>query len=237
MTRRAAWLPALLLPLLLASCQPQPVPETEAPSSPPAEPWPTVAYDAGDPHTWRVRQGGSRVDIVVRRAGPLARFGHDHVLSTQAIDGWLRWDPDNPGASRGDLRVAVAHLEVDASDARARHELAGDPSADDIEGTRENLLEQVLIGSHWPWVVIELDRLASDDDRWRVAARLLLNGQSADYTVPVTVAYQANALVAAGRFTVVPSRHGIEPFSVLGGALSVADEVAIHFEIRARHEP
>ncbi|MDX1379657.1 MAG: YceI family protein [Xanthomonadales bacterium] len=234
--RRAAG----LLCVLLAACQPQPVPDTSAPQPPPSQAsadWPPVAYQADDAHTWRVQPGDSRVDLVVRRAGPLARFGHDHVLSTTAVEGWLRWNPEAPGSAHGDLRVAVAELDVDAPAARARHDVDGDPSADDIQDTRENLQREVLRAGQWPHVIVRLGPAERADGHWRVTTRVVLNGQAADYEVPVSIETDGRTLVAAGTFDVLQSRHGIEPFSVLGGSLSVADAVTVVFDLRAEGQP
>ena len=229
-----------MLCVLLAACQPQPAPEAPVPASTPSQDsgdWPPVLYDPDDSHTRQVQPGDSRVDLVVRRAGPLARFGHDHVLSTDAIEGWLSWDPGAPGTARGDLRVAVTELEVDPPAARARHHVQGDPSADDIEGTRQNLLREVLLADQWPYVTVQLGAVQPSGSQWRTTAEVSLNGQSADYDVPVSIADEGQALVASGTFDVHQSRHGIEPFSVLGGGLAVADEVTVHFTIRAAATP
>lgn len=234
--RRFPW----MLCALLVACQPQPADESPTPRpvpEPAAARWPPVPYDGNDPHTWRVQPGDSRVDLVVRRAGPLARFGHDHVLSTTAVEGWIKWNPGEPESARGDLRVAVTGLDVDPPEARRRHDVAGDPSPADVEGTRENLQREVLLAEQWPHVLVQLDSPERTGDRWRVAADLVLNGEPARYPVSVSVETGERNLRARGQFTVAQSRHGIEPFSVLGGSLSVADEVTVQFDIQARPPP
>ena len=51
--------------------------------------------------------------------------------------------------------------------------------------------------------------------------------------MPLSVEMQGNALVARGSFRILQSDFGIKPFSVAGGAIQVADEVEVAFEIRA----
>ena len=63
---------------------------------------------------------------------------------------------------------------------------------------------------------------------------LELAGQRVQQTVPVTVELSAAELAVAARFRVRQSDFGIEPFSVMGGALSVADEVDVALRILAR---
>ena len=51
--------------------------------------------------------------------------------------------------------------------------------------------------------------------------------------VPLTVARKTDAVTASGAFRIRQSDFGITPFSVGGGALQVADEIEVLFEIRA----
>ena len=69
----------------------------------------------------------SNVVIEVRRAGSLARLGHDHVVAGYDIRGFIR--PD----------------EFDTQ-----------PSADAIEGTRRNMLGRVLDAERFPFAVVDV---------------------------------------------------------------------------------
>jgi hypothetical protein len=52
--------------------------------------------------------------------------------------------------------------------------------------------------------------------------------------VPVTARVNADSVTAHGNFVILQSELGIEPFSIMGGAIAVADEVEVRFDIVAR---
>ena len=224
----------LLCVILLAGCQPSPQPSDEQPIATAA--WPPHDYRgaaANGMPVWRVVPGASRVDLVVRREGPLARFGHDHVISANAIHGWLL-APTKSLRARGDLRISVEQLVIDPREARARHDVVGNPSQDDIEGTGKNLHAGVLQSNKWPYVIVALNELRGGDSGQTVLLSLTLNGRTQSQRVPVTIRQSGLLFTAVGELTITQSDHGIKPFSVLGGGLRVADEVRVFFNLVAQ---
>ncbi len=119
----------------------------------------------------------TRIDVVVRRDGPLARFGHDHVVTVGEPDGFLLFDDTGPD-SRADLRFRLDKLVVDSAEARARHELDTDPDAADIEGTRENLLEHVLDARQWPWATLGLTGFERQEDHYSAMLTVAISGSA-----------------------------------------------------------
>ena len=91
----------------------------------------------------------------------------------------------------------------------------------------------------------EFERLAATDPKTLTdlerAARFLylqkvaFGGMivSRSFAVPVQVRVEAATLEASGTFELRQSDFGIEPFSVLGGALRVEDRLDVSFELRA----
>ena len=121
---------------LVGACHVPPRQPAPAPAAPPA-----VAAPGGP--AYRIDPARSELRILVYRAGALARFGHNHVLISRALDGEVRLAA--PGVFIGgtfDASLAVASFAVD--EPAARHdegaEFATEPSATDVEGTRRNLL-------------------------------------------------------------------------------------------------
>ena len=55
--------------------------------------------------------------------------------------------------------------------------------------------------------------------------------------VPVEFEISEHALHATGTLRLRQTDFGIDPFSVLGGALTVQDELALTFEVRADRVP
>src|ERR1700730_6173533 len=88
----------------------------------------------------------SELRLLVYRAGPMARLGHNHVILNRAVGGWVDAAARLESASFS-LYVPVADFIVD--DARARSEEGQEFSAEVPEeaksGTRRNMLGAALL--------------------------------------------------------------------------------------------
>ena len=139
--RRAALCVVVVVALLATACAPRrDVAEPAAPGDL------QVGYyrDAiarGEP-VFRIDGAASLVTVYVYRDGPLARLGHDHVVASRDVRGFAA-APTDPARARADLRMPVATLIVDAADLRAAAGFESEPAADDIAGTRENMLKSL----------------------------------------------------------------------------------------------
>jgi hypothetical protein len=225
----------LLLSALLCACQPQPQPaDTLAPAAAPSE-WPGFDYADSDTASGTVFVLDplvTRIDVVVRRDGPLARFGHDHVVTVGEPDGFLLFDDTGPD-SRAALRFRLDNLVVDSAAARARHELDTDPDAADIERTRENLLEHVLDAGQWPWATLGLTGFERQEDHYSAMLTVAISGSAYSGRQPFRLHRAGERVRVDGFFILRQTELGIEPFSALGGGLRVADPLEIHFRIEA----
>src|SRR5258706_2590634 len=136
--RRIA-LAASALALLLAGCAE--LLRIEAPSAPPPE-FPEGYYQqavkTGKP-VYRIDPAQSLIVIEVRRSGSLARLGHDHVVASHDVIGYVA-----PGEGRADLYVALARLVVDEPELRKEAGVGTQPPASDIQGARSHMLGDVL---------------------------------------------------------------------------------------------
>jgi polyisoprenoid-binding protein YceI len=205
---------------------------------PTAEPPPAVtARDAvpAGARAFDVDPDASVATLRVYRAGPFARFGHNHVITSTAESG-VAWVAGDPGQSGFVVRVPVAGLVVDdpAARAAAGPDFPGEVPADAREGTKRNMLRpEVLDGDRYPEIVVRADALGGNWERAVAEARITLRSETRSLPVPLSVEMQGKALVARGSFRIRQSDFGIKPFSVAGGAIQVADEVEVAFEIRA----
>src|SRR6266581_9541682 len=147
---RRAGLAAALFALMLGACAP-PVRERAPAAAPPAD-FPEAHYQEvlaqGRP-VFRVDPRESLVAIEVRRGGSLARVGHDHVVASHEVGGYVA-----PDEGRADLVVALARLAVDEPALRAEAGFDTQPTESDIEGTRANMLEKVLEAEKFPFALI-----------------------------------------------------------------------------------
>lgn len=183
---------------------------------------------------YRIDATRSDVRILVYRAGPLARLGHNHVLRVRGLEGEVS-RPAGPAAARFALSFPVAELAIDEPAARREEgeEFAVDPSAEDIAGTRRNLEgPAVLDAARHP--AIRLEGSADPDGAGLVAhCRIRVRDRTIDVDVPVALSTAPAEIVVAGGFAVTQAALGLVPFSVGLGALRVRDELQIRFRLVA----
>ena len=224
--------------LALSSCTGPTI--IQAPATAPAQPSSSVAPpSSADPFAAfeQARSAGqevlaidhvkSVVAITVRRGGTLARLGHDHVIASHALDGYVA-----PGMQKAVLRFKLSEMAVDEAPLRAQAGLPPPPSADAIFATRRNMLEHVLEAEKYPWLLVQAEQAPGNPAL--LNADITLHGQTRRYSVPVTLERKDGALRATGAFNVKQTDFGIKPFSVMGGAMVVQDQVELRFDISAR---
>ena len=221
---------ALVVAGLLAGCA-SPVPRpADGAGEQPAE-FPGAYYlqaaASGQP-VYEVDPASSLVVIEVRRGGTLAHLGHDHVVASHDVRGYLA-----PAAGRADLYVRLDRLVVDERDLRAEAQFDTQPSDEAIAATRANMLEKLGSGRH-PWALIAARDVASDATGFRMNAALTLNGSTRVLDLSPQIVLAAGEIGVDGRVVLEQTNFGITPFAILGGALRVQDQVSVRFRIRAR---
>ncbi len=217
--------------LLLAACARQVLlPATPAPDLP--ADFPLSHYEqaaAAGATVFRLDPAHSLAVITVRRGGALARLGHDHVVASHDLAGFVALDQ-----LQGDLYLPVARLRVDEVELRKEAALDTQPSAGDIAGTHQNMLDKVLEVTSYPWIRLHVRAADLKQDGVRLTVALTLHGVTRELQVPASVTVTDSELKVSGQFELEQSAFGIAPFSVLGGALQVLDRVALRFQISAR---
>lgn len=203
--------------LAISACSTSPPPpSTATPDAAPAL--------AATQQAHRIIAGESLVAITVRRGGPLARMGHDHVIATRQLEGFI-----DLAKGHTELRFRLDQLQVDEPAMRKEAGLDTQPSPDAIEGTRRNMFNKVLQAAAHPWVAVRAERNGEFLD-----AQVTLHGITRNYRVPLQLKENGAELEARGSFTARQSDFGITPFAVFGGALAVKDEMELRFAISAR---
>lgn len=232
--RLALAVPAVLILAVLGSaCQSRPGGSVATPAAATQRTWPDHDYAAAvnDGAVYRLDPRGTQVDILVRRDGPLARFGHDHVISVRDPQGFLLLAEPASG-SRADLRFAVQELGVDEPAARQRRGLDAGPDAAAVAGTRDNLLQHVLDAARWPWVTVSLSAFSRQGEHWSADVVIDINGQRYSSRQPFRMRPVEAVPVVEGILVLRQSELGVQPFSALGGGLRVADPLEIHFRLQ-----
>lgn len=226
---RAIRVAAIFAALLLSACAPEVSQRARVPE-------PAAEAAAGRYYAQLARAGqpvleiepGSLLVIEVRRGGTLAQLGHDHVVASHGVHGFVA-----PQEGRADLYLRLDELSVDESELRAAAGFDTHPSASDIAATRENMLGKVLRVEEHPFAIISMKRIGSDEKPAHLQASVTLNGVTRVLTIEALIEAAADRLRVTGQTTIVQSDFGLAPFSILGGAIQVRDAVTVRFDIEA----
>lgn len=168
----------------------------------------------------------SLVTIEVRRGGPLARLGHDHLVASHDVRGDVL-----PSEGRADLYLPLTRLTVDEAALRTEAGMDTQPSQEAIDGTRRNMLDKVLEAERYPHAMVRIARDAGKPDMLKAA--VTLHGQTRTYDVPAHIENRQGRMVVSGHIAMAQTDFGIAPFSVLGGALQVQDRLEMRYRIVA----
>jgi len=178
----------------------------------------------------------SELRLLVYRAGPMARLGHNHVILNHAVGGWVD-AAGRPESASFSLYVPVADFIVD--DARARSEEGQDFSAEVPDeaksGTRRNMLSgAVLDAERFPVITLTSAGIARAPEGNLVATLTVgVAGHESILAVPFTVEISADRIAAAGSVVLRQSELGLTPLSVMLGALRVQDDITVKFRFVA----
>jgi hypothetical protein len=215
--------------------------------------------DQGAPGTtYRVDETQSELRILVYRAGPLARLGHNHVVVNRRLRGAVNV-AGAAGAASFWLSVPSSAFDVD--DARARAEEGADFAAavpDDAKsGTLQNMLSAaVLDAAEFPAITVRSVAVASPQaadapgasgsigatgatgaeqaTRTMVASVTIgVAGHESTIDVPFALQMESGRLLATGTLELRQSALGLTPYSLMLGALQVQDQITVKFKIVA----
>ena len=182
----------------------------------------------------------SELRLLVYRAGPMARFGHNHVILNRAIGGWVD-AAVRPESASFSLYVPATDFIVD--DAQARSEEGQDFSAEVPEdarsGTRRNMLSAALLDAeHFPVITLTSAGITRAPEGNLVATLTIgVAGHESVLAVPFAVEISSDRISAVGSAVVRQSDLGFTPFSVMLGALQVQDDITVRFRFVATAVP
>jgi polyisoprenoid-binding protein YceI len=164
--------------------------------------------------------------LEVRRAGAFARLGHDHVVASHDVKGYVE-----PDAGRADLMLRLDELSVDEAPLRAQAGFDTQPTPDDIAGTRHNMLTKVLETDRYPQALIHITRMRGADV---LNVAITLHGTTRSFEVPATIDMNADGITVTGTMHFNQTDFGIVPYAILNGAIQVQDRLDLRFRIVAK---
>jgi hypothetical protein len=234
MPRKLDALARLAILVLLTGCPTRP---TAPPSRTPEAAAPRPLH-LGRPYDVVAAQ--SLLTVLVYRAGPLARAGHNHVIASHELTGTVYVTAD-PARSSCEVHVPVGSFTVDEPELRAREgsesEFPAEVPQSARDGTRTNMLsEAVLDAMHYPAVNITCLQLESAPTP-AARVRIALRGRDTTVAVPVKYSLGPLELSADGELALKQTELGLTPFTALLGALQVQDEMRIRVHLVARAAP
>jgi len=198
------------------------------------------AHPAAGIPAYRIDASQSELRLLVHRAGPMARLGHNHVILNRAVTGWVE-GVDSPGSESFSVRVPVADFVVD--DSRARAEEGLDFSAEVPEeaklGTRRNMLGTALLDAgRFPDITLISNAITpargmAGPGNLVATVAIDVAGHRSTLQVPFKLERSADRLIASGVVVLRQSAMGLTPISVMLGALQVQDEVTVKFKFVA----
>lgn len=204
--------------------------------SPPVQPAPPAATtDQRGVTLYEVNPQASIVHIFVYRAGALARFGHNHVISVRSLNGRI-WIHPTVSKSGFELSFPVEQMAVDEPQARraAGSDFQAEVSASDREGTRANMLRtEVLDAAHYAQISLKSVTIAGSAQQPQVTVRITIRNVARELVIAPVMSLKAGQLTVSGQFDILQSQFGIEPFKAALGALAVQDRLHIEFTLIA----
>lgn len=151
--------------------------------------------------------------------GSAARMGHRLTIAMRSWLGTVEVAGDEPTAV--EVTVDLNSLDV----------LTGEGGMTPLSGTEKTLVRNNALKSlqakRFPQATFRSTAIERSADGWRLTGTLDLSGQSHDQTVVVHVAQDSADLQITGEAVVRHSDHRIKQFSMLMGAMKVADEVRV----------
>jgi polyisoprenoid-binding protein YceI len=173
---------------------------------------------------WELTPADGELHILTGVDGRAAKMGHRLTLAMTSWRASVQWDGGD--AADADLTVDVDSLSV----------LGGEGGLTPLTGAekgvcRSNALKS-LDAKKFPQIRYTASRISKTPDGYRLDGTVEIHGTSRPQTVDVKVADSGDATELSARVPVKQTDFGVKPFSLMMGALKVADEVTIAFSAK-----
>jgi YceI-like domain len=221
---------AVVMVLALASCAAPHPRRVTVPSIIPGEASLAALPHPGD---YQIDSGRSELRLLVYKAGPLARLGHNHVIVNRAVTGHAQIGEDIASTSFS-LSAPASGFTVDEAQSRSEEgdDFPGEIPEDAKEGTRHNMLSAaVLNAAQFPDITVSSAALSGSLQSLTAEVEIRAAGHSSRISVPLTLQGDVQHPVATGSTEVRQTALGLAPYSLFGGALQVQDAMQLKFKI------
>lgn len=171
--------------------------------------------------SWSLDPGCGELRVLTGVAGPAAAMGHRLTIDVRSWRASVRWRGTTP---------AAAELSADTDSLAVVKGEGGVTPLTPPERAlaRSNALKS-LDAKKYPLITFHAEKISKIAEGYRLAGTLEIHGTSRPQTVDVRVEEHGDRWSMTARVAVMQSDFGVKPYSLMMGALKVADEVTIDF--------
>ncbi len=178
----------------------------------------------------------SWIRVLVYRTGMLSGLGHNHVISSHDVEGFIEC-ADPLTDSLANLKFSAESLVVDDQKLRTLEgkDFFSKPSARDIKRTRKNMLGRKLLDAeNFEEIVIQTTRLSGEPEALRVAANVIIGDRENPVEFVATAEFSGNQLIVTGTAELSHKDLGLKTFSAALGMIKVHENMTIRFFLVAK---
>lgn len=151
--------------------------------------------------------------------GSAARMGHRLTIALRSWQAVVDWDGEHPAAV--EVTIQLDSLEV----------RRGEGGMTPLTGAEKALIRSNALKSlrakQFPEAVFRSTEIGGEGTSYRLSGTLAVSGQTQDQNVEVRVDAEGEVWHISGEAHVRHTDFGIKQYSMLMGAMKVADEVAV----------
>lgn len=181
---------------------------------------------ADTPQTWHLDQSDGRLLVRTGVAGRAAKMGHRLTIAMKRWEATVGWSGSEPA----ELAMTV---DVDSMQVVGGEGGVTPLSASEKLLARSNALK-VLDSKHFPQITFQSSVIDRTESGYRLTGTVQIHGKARDCVVDLSVEGAGDTW---RMFTDVVIRHtdfGVKPYSMLMGAVKVADAVTVSFTAERR---
>lgn len=170
---------------------------------------------------WSLDASSGELRILTGVAGPAAKTGHRLTIAMQSWQATVHWQGDEPQTA--ELIVDVDSLEVLKGEGGVAPFLGPEKGV-----ARSNALKS-LDAEKFPQIRFTTDDITPTAGGYRLSGAVEIHGKRRPQVVDLNVGEKGKSWTMSAQVRLTQSEFGVKPFSLLMGAVKVADEVTIDF--------
>ncbi len=171
--------------------------------------------------SWSLDPSCGELRVLTGVAGPAAKMGHRLTIEIRSWRVSVRWRGTIPTAAG--LSADVDSLTVVKGDGGVTPLTPPERAL-----ARSNALKSLNV-KKYPLIAFSTDEISKTSEGYRLAGTVEIHGTTRPQTVDLRVEDLGARWSMAARVAVMQSDFGVKPYSLMMGALKVADEVTIDF--------